>query len=126
MKESEAKKKLLKMGIKSENGFIYFNELLYRLMREQYVTDKFTLDTKMTIIELTTQFKLYNLTLKAKGGSMKNNQKGHEFVTFIKAQETSVNPLMTQIFLKISFNMWHHYTLRVQRGERNMGIDLHD
>ena len=60
--DAEAKKILLKMGIKSENGFIYFNELLYRLMREQYVTDKFTLNTKMTIVELTTQFKLYNLT----------------------------------------------------------------
>ena len=62
MSDSEAEKKLLKMGVKSENGYIYFNELLYRLMRELFVTDKFQLNTKMTIIELTTQYKLFKLT----------------------------------------------------------------
>ena len=62
MSESEAEKKLLKMGVKSEDGYIYFNELLYRLMRELFVTDKFQLNTKMTMIELTTQYKLFKLT----------------------------------------------------------------
>ena len=62
MSDSEAVKKLLKMGVKSENGYIYFNELLYRLMRELFVTDKFQLNTKMTMIELTTQYKLFKLT----------------------------------------------------------------
>ena len=56
-KISDVKKKLLKMGIKTDNGFIYFNELLYRLMREQYC--KFKLNKRMTLVELTTQFKLY-------------------------------------------------------------------
>ena len=32
----ETKKQLLRMGIKSENSFIYFNELLYRAMRRKY------------------------------------------------------------------------------------------
>ena len=59
MSDAAIKKILLKMGIKSENGHIYFNELLYRLMREKYVTGQFRLNTRMTIIELTTQFKLY-------------------------------------------------------------------
>ena len=62
MSDSEAVKKLLKMGVKSEDGYIYFNELLYRLMRELFVTDKFQLNTKMTMIELTTQYKLFKLT----------------------------------------------------------------
>ena len=60
MKDDAIKKNLLKMGIKSEGGFIYFNELLYRLMREKYV--KFKLNTPMAILELTTQFKLYQMT----------------------------------------------------------------
>ena len=34
--DGELKKQLLKMGIKSDNGFIYFNELLYRCMRRKY------------------------------------------------------------------------------------------
>ena len=82
MTDSSIKKILLKMGIKSEGGFIYFNELLYRLMREKYVTGKFRLNTRMTIIELTTQFKLYHITQKVKGKSPTSNEKGgDEFVT---------------------------------------------
>lgn len=34
--EGELKKNVLKMGIKSNLGFIYFNELLYRCMRRKY------------------------------------------------------------------------------------------
>lgn len=32
----ELKKQLLKMGIKINKGFVYFNELLYRCMRRKY------------------------------------------------------------------------------------------
>lgn len=45
LKESELKKAVLKLNIKSEEGYIYFNELLYRLMRNQYVN--FKLNKKM-------------------------------------------------------------------------------
>jgi hypothetical protein len=34
--DGELKKELLKMGIKSDNGYIYYNELLYRCMRKKY------------------------------------------------------------------------------------------
>ena len=34
--DGELKKQLLKMAIKSDNGYIYFNELLYRCMRRRY------------------------------------------------------------------------------------------
>jgi hypothetical protein len=33
---SELKRILLKMGIKSEDGYIFFNELLYRCMKRVY------------------------------------------------------------------------------------------
>ena len=45
------------MGIKTENGFIQFNELLYRLMRDEYGGQQgkvFRLTQKMQIIEITT------------------------------------------------------------------------
>ena len=61
MSDSSIKKILLKMGIKSEGGNIYFNELLYRLMRESYYGNV-KLNTRMTILELKTQFKLYHIT----------------------------------------------------------------
>ena len=46
------------------------------------MTGKFRLNTRMTIIELTTQFKLYHITQKVKGKSPTSNEKGgDEFVT---------------------------------------------
>ena len=51
-KYSEIKKRLLKMGIKSDEGWVYFNELFYRLMRDLHFDSKLT--KKMQIVELTT------------------------------------------------------------------------
>jgi len=50
--DDEAKKQILKMNIRSEDGWIYFNELLYRSMRRVYGT--FKLNKKMQILELKT------------------------------------------------------------------------
>ena len=63
-KKSEVKKKLLRMGIRTDNnGFIYFNELLYKLMREIYCT--FKLNNTMAKYELVTQYRLFLLRKKA-------------------------------------------------------------
>ena len=43
--DSEMKKTILKMGIRSEDGWIYFNELLYRSLRK--VHGNFKLNKKM-------------------------------------------------------------------------------
>ena len=50
--DGELKKQLLKMAIKSDNGYIYFNELLYRCMRRKYGNMK--IGKKMQIFELKT------------------------------------------------------------------------
>lgn len=50
--EGEVKKQLLKMGIKSNQGFVYFTELLYRCMRRKYGCMK--INKKMQIFELKT------------------------------------------------------------------------
>lgn len=62
--DGDLKKQLLKMGIKCEEGYIYFNELLYRCMKRKYGTMK--LSKKMQIFELKTQFQIYHLTLQAR------------------------------------------------------------
>ena len=49
------------MNIKSEDGWIYFNELLYRTLRNYY--GNFRLNQKMQIMELETQYKLFNITM---------------------------------------------------------------
>jgi len=43
--EDEIKKRMLKMGIRCDDGYIYFNELLYRCMRSKYCN--FKLNRKM-------------------------------------------------------------------------------
>jgi hypothetical protein len=50
--DGELKKQLLRMGIKSDKGYIYFNELLYRCMRRKYGNMK--INKKMQIFELRT------------------------------------------------------------------------
>lgn len=62
--EAELKKTMLKMGIRCDDGYIYFNELLYRCMRRQY--GNFKLNKRMQIVELKTQYKIYYLTLRSK------------------------------------------------------------
>ena len=57
------KKTMIKMGIRCDDGYIYYNELLYRCMRRCY--GNFKLNKRMYIIELKTMFKIMQKTLKA-------------------------------------------------------------
>jgi len=57
MTDNDIRKVMLKMGIRSDNGYVYFNELLYRCMRRQY--GNFKLGRKLQIRELTTQYMIY-------------------------------------------------------------------
>lgn len=52
IESAELKKEMLKMAIKSVNGYVYFNELLYRCMRRKYGNMK--INKKMQIFELLT------------------------------------------------------------------------
>lgn len=66
--ESEVKKRMLKMGIRVESGYIYFNEVLYRLMRNLY--GNFKLNDKMIKYEMITQYKIMEKTIfESFGGS---------------------------------------------------------
>lgn len=58
----ELKKEMLKMAIKSVNGYVYFNELLYRCMRRKYGNMK--INKKMQIFELLTQYRIYLMTME--------------------------------------------------------------
>ena len=48
------------MAINSDNGYIYFNELLYRCMRKKYGNMK--INKKMQIFELRTQYNIFLMT----------------------------------------------------------------
>ncbi len=47
--DNDVKKFILKMGIKSDNGFVFFNEMLYRQMRRRYGNHK--IKRRMQVIE---------------------------------------------------------------------------
>lgn len=101
--DAELKKQVLKMNIKSEQGWIYFNELLYRILRKQY--GSFKLNKKMQIRELVTQFKLFTLTMeKIKAQKHELDQR---FLRKVGAGgKDSVNPFLTHMYLRMSFITW--------------------
>jgi hypothetical protein len=58
--DGDLKKQMLKMAIKSDQGYIFFNEMLYRCMRRKYGSMK--INKKMQVFELRTQFAIYSMT----------------------------------------------------------------
>ena len=110
--EGDLKKNVLKMGIKSNLGFIYFNELLYRCMRRKYCN--FKINKKMQIFELKTQFRIYQMTLE------KQNIKGKitsEMINeSIVKKKNGVNPFLAIMNYKISAKTWIKHARMKERG----------
>jgi hypothetical protein len=94
---------MLKMAIKSDNGYVYFNELLYRCMRRKYGNHK--INKKMQIFEELTRYRIYLMTLEIQ-------QKGHLQVSnddikhALVKKENCVNPFLTVMNFRITFRAW--------------------
>ena len=117
------KKQILKMGIRSnEDCFIFFNELLYRCMRRIY--GNFKLNRRMTVYEITIQFKLLKLTLQqTKADKQNDSQKQEAMLHKLSATEYAFNPFMTNMYFKISFMTWLNIarnSLAVKEHEKHM------
>jgi hypothetical protein len=97
------------MAIKSDNGYIFFNEMLYRCMRRKYGNMK--INKKMQIFELRTQYSIYLMTLKIQ--NKRERQSNEEIFNAIIKKENGVNPFLTVMNFKISFKTW----LKVARLE---------
>jgi hypothetical protein len=102
MTDPEVKKQILKMGIRSDDGWIFFNELLYRCMRRVY--SNFKLNKRMQITELRTLFKISLISMKAKDAEGQANSESVFEQIINKSQ--SVNPFLTMMYYRISFNTW--------------------
>jgi len=116
----EAKKQLLKMGIKSNQGFVYFNELLYRCMRRKYGTMR--INKKMQIIELKNQIRIYEM-----GRDMDNNKNKiitkEEIVQSIASKGNGFNPFLAVMNFKITVKTWiKHARKNVKKMERERRI----
>mmetsp|Transcript_2721 Transcript_2721/g.3735 ORF Transcript_2721/g.3735 Transcript_2721/m.3735 type:complete len:101 (+) Transcript_2721:222-524(+) len=82
-KDEDFDRMILKMGINVDDGFIYFNEMIYRIMRSQFVTaPKLKFNKVMTISELVTQFKIAEIMLTEKSASSKISKEAREEAFF--------------------------------------------
>jgi len=87
-KSEDTDRIILKMGINLDDGFVYFNEMLYRVMRAQYVTSPgMKLNRVLAIDEIKTQYRLAEITLhhKEKKGSIKKEEMEKAFFTTFSA-----------------------------------------
>lgn len=96
------------MGIKSDEGYVYFNELLYRAMRRVY--GNFKLGKQMQIFELKSQYKIFFLTMAVSKKS--RVQQTSDVFSLIVGKAQSVNPFLTVMFLNMSFNIWINIATR--------------
>lgn len=113
--DAELNKHLLKMGIKSDNGCIYFNELLYRCMRRRYGNMK--ISKKMQIIELRTQYKIYQITLREKNVNASKKINNDDIYNNIVKKGNGVNPFLTVMNFRVSFKTWLKFARKRIRQE---------
>ena len=107
------------MAIKSYNGYIYFNELLYRCMRRKYGNMK--INKKMQIFELKTQYNIYLMTLDQQKKS-KNLSENDIFNCIIK-KENGVNPFLLVMNFKISFKTWLKFARNALKKDKKYNED---
>ena len=114
----ELKKNILKMGIKSNNGYIFFNELLYRCMRKKFGSMK--LNRQMQIFELRTQYHLFLMTQEAqkKTESGHASQKQDGLYQELINKAGGFNPFLTEMNYKITFKTWLRFARKRMRMER--------
>lgn len=105
---------MLKMAIKSDQGYIFFNEMLYRCMRRKYGNMK--INKKMQIFELRTQYSIYLMTLRIQNKGNKKQSNEEIFNAIIK-KENGVNPFLTVMNFKISFYTWLKVARATLKGE---------
>lgn len=117
-KEMDVNRTIIKMGINVDDGFIYFNEMLYRIMRAQFGNVKF--NKVMALNELVTQYRVAELTLVEKEALSgdKTDKKYKETAFFESLRAAPVNPFLTHMFYKSSFRAWrkfmHNYMAKKQ------------
>jgi hypothetical protein len=111
------------MAIKSDNGYIYFNEMLYRCMRRRYGNMK--INKLMQIYELRTQYYIYLMTLAIQNKGKTHLDNESIFNNIIK-KENGVNPFLTVMNFKISFKTWLKHSKKVAKLERakDKGIEI--
>ena len=112
-KDAKINKAVLKMGINVEDEqFVYFNEMLYRIMKAQFVTfTGMTFNKVMQVEELVTQFKIAELTLVEKNNVKKAKKNDLEQKFFDVQKAKPLNLFLTEMFFRTSMTTWKHYMI---------------
>jgi hypothetical protein len=108
---------MLKMAIRGDNGYVYFNELLYRCMKRKYGPPK--MNRRNQIIELSTKYRIFN-SIYAK--QKINNQMVYDKIININ---NAYNPFLTRMNYKISFKTWLKHAKAIMNAQnKSMGVLL--
>ncbi|CDW88937.1 cation channel family protein [Stylonychia lemnae] len=104
--QMELQKDLVKLGIRTEDGYVYFNEMLYRCMRRVYGNVK--LDCEMQINELRTQIKIQKEIMIKQSNSFGFFQKSFEkeAIYGIMQKNKLYNPFVQNFYAKMAFGQW--------------------
>jgi hypothetical protein len=104
---------MLKMAIRGDNGYVYFNELLYRCMKRKYGPPRMNRNNQ--ILELSTKYRIFN--------SIYAKQKINNQMVYDKLinKSNAYNPFLTRMNYKISFKTWlkHAKNIMMKQGLMN-------
>jgi hypothetical protein len=102
MEESDQKRIMLKMAIRGDDGYVFFNELLYRCMRRKY--GNFKMDSKNQTKELITKYRIF-LKIHQLQKEVADLNNGYIFDRLVK-KNNGYNPFLTKMNFKIAFKTW--------------------
>ena len=107
--DSDYLRSIVLMNIKQdENGYIYFNELLYKVMKKKYGI-KNVKNRVLAENEMKAYFKINNIQKKMSKGLISEEKKVH-----------LVNPFLQNMYYKISFNTWMNFTRKPKEQNLRM------
>eukprot|EP00347_Sterkiella_histriomuscorum_P015163 403358079 len=108
--EKEINKEIIKMGIRSEDGWVFFNELLYRSMKRIYGDKDFKSDI-MIITEFQTLFKIHQINQALIGKKKLFSKKVNQYKDMALNRQ-SCNPFQQLYYFQLSFKVWREYSTK--------------
>lgn len=97
------------MAIRGDNGYVYFNELLYRCMKRKYGPPK--MNRRNQIIELSTKFRIFNNIYAKK--QIDNQMVYDKLIN----KGNAYNPFLMHMNFKISFKTWLKHAKNIESGD---------
>ena len=101
------------ISISDDEGLVYFNELLFGVMRRLYIEEN-NMNSVVYKQEQDTLEKIHENSIKA----MKKGYYRQSRSQFLK-KEGGANPFLTMMYLRITLRCWKKYTSKGRRSMNN-------